>query len=163
MEVVQRCKPIKEAAKGPIDELNKIRKELREAQRQKQDIYTKLGLPKNKKEYEEMKNKQKEKEKIESPEINQINVQIDSLVKERKELMDAKWKLNQEYNQQWADYESEQNLIDYINRAQDKIKKLKEQEAYEKKKKKREEKKEKKSFVYFRSDNDDALFSLWFR
>ena len=139
LEVVKRCKPIREESRGPLDELNKLRKELKDALKEKYDVYTKLGLPRNKKEWEERKAKEqgKEKEKEEDPEINRINIQIEALGKEKKAIVDEKWKTNEEYNNQWYEYEEQQNLIDYINRANEKIKRLKEREAYEKKLKKK--------------------------
>lgn len=137
LKVVRKCKPIRDECKAPLDELNKLRNELKEAQKAKNQVYDKLGIPKNKEEYLAQKSKEEGKERKENPEVNNIKLQIESLSKERKELLDEKYKLMDEYNQQWYDYEEEQKLIDYIKKAKDKIKRLKDVAAREKKREKK--------------------------
>ena len=54
------------------------------------------------------------------------------MIKDRKALSDEKWNLQTEYDNKWYEYNQEQHLIDYINRAREKIKYLKQKEANDK-------------------------------
>lgn len=138
LKLLKKTKPIKEQAKKPIEELNKLRTQLKEAQKKRDQIYEKYGITKTK-----SKEDKKEK-KPDNPEIARLNTLIDTLYNEKRELIDEKRKIQDEYNQQWYDYEAEQRQIEYIKKAQKQIKYLKDKANNEKKLKKREEKRKAK-------------------
>lgn len=131
---LKKLKEFKDTHKTELDASYKRRAELKEKFKPLDELSKKI------REYKEKKQKEKKKEK-DDPVVNQFNLQIELIKKERDQLYIDKDELYKKKDNDFYEYEVQQKLIDYIKRAKEKINSMRKKIEKDKKKQEKLEKK----------------------
>ena len=146
-KALKDLKTFKEKNKDKFKKTYELKDELKELKKKSEPMIKILNeqFEKKKKEKEEKKNKPKDDNKEETnPVIRQLKLQINILKEEKAKIKEELDAFIVDQTNKWKEYNEQQSLIDYINRAKKKIKDLK---MIEKKKEKAQKEREKNGTV----------------
>ena len=132
--------------KSILEEYEKTLKTFLDFKKENNETLNKTKEPKQKRKalYEQRDKLDKEikelkaKKELKKPEIENINKIIESLKEDKRKINEEIRQVYKDWDNEWYEYNEQQKLISYINKANDKIKVLEKKEKEEKAKKKEE-------------------------
>ena len=126
-QALKELREYKEANKEIFKKFSEIRAKMKELNEALDPLFKKRKEEKEKKKKKEEEEKLLNKDKSDetNPVIGQIKTQIAKLKEEKKESHKEFKEFTADQNRKWKEYNDQQYLIDYINRAKKKIKDLK--------------------------------------